>query len=217
VNAGSEWSVRTPADEDSTIGRVELEQWWSWRDVAHQLGLSQPRALSILRDDQSHLRQYSERTSASRRSFSKDAFLRMASVSSHWRWALSSQHSVYSRTMYCAWGCFRIYSSRRIIFILCRERWCRVCSSVIIWALIVGDIVMDSYLLTGWLLNDVTFWNLFCLGCSKICMWLSDTICGCSVNVFQLGVKMSSNDWTRRGQGGLDSGDLWYCLLCHRI
>jgi hypothetical protein len=52
VNAGRPPTVRTPANEDDTTAAVEREPWRSSRDIARELGLSQPRVFEVLHDDQ---------------------------------------------------------------------------------------------------------------------------------------------------------------------
>jgi hypothetical protein len=52
VNAGRPWTVWTPANENAIIAAVEREPWR--RDITRKLGLSQPRVLEVLHDDQLH-------------------------------------------------------------------------------------------------------------------------------------------------------------------
>jgi hypothetical protein len=62
VNAGRPRTVRTPANEDAILAAVEREPWRSSRDIVRELGLSQPRVLEILHDDQLHPYHYSRST-----------------------------------------------------------------------------------------------------------------------------------------------------------
>jgi hypothetical protein len=54
VNAGRPRTARTPTNEDATTAAVEREPWRSSCDIARKLGLSQPRVLEVLHDDQLH-------------------------------------------------------------------------------------------------------------------------------------------------------------------
>jgi hypothetical protein len=81
VNAGRPRTVRTPANEDAKIAAVEREPWRSSRDIARELGLSQPRVLEVLHDNQLNPYHYSRSAHVSRRSSSTDAILRMTTTS----------------------------------------------------------------------------------------------------------------------------------------
>jgi hypothetical protein len=72
VNAGHPRTVRTPAKEDAIIAAVEREPWRSC-DIPRELGLSQPRVLEVLNDNQLHPYHYSR----SAHLFSVDRPLRM--------------------------------------------------------------------------------------------------------------------------------------------
>jgi hypothetical protein len=54
VSVGLPRTARTPANEDAIITAVERELWRSSGDIARELGLSQPRVLEVLHDDQLH-------------------------------------------------------------------------------------------------------------------------------------------------------------------
>jgi hypothetical protein len=73
VNAGRPGTVRTPANEDAIIAAVEREPWRSSRDIERELGLSQPKVLEVLLDDQLHPYHYSR----SAHLFPEDRPLRM--------------------------------------------------------------------------------------------------------------------------------------------
>jgi hypothetical protein len=73
VNVGRPRTVRPPANEDAITAAVEREPWRSSRDIARELGLSQPRVLEVLHDDQLHPYHYSRGAHL----FPDDRFLRM--------------------------------------------------------------------------------------------------------------------------------------------
>jgi hypothetical protein len=77
VNAGRLWIVRTPTNEDAITADVERDPWRSSRDIARELGLSQPRVPEALHGEQLHPYHYSRSAHVSRRSSSTDAILRM--------------------------------------------------------------------------------------------------------------------------------------------
>jgi hypothetical protein len=54
VNASRPQTLQTPANEDAIIAAVEREGWRSSSDIARELGLSQPRVLEVLHDDELH-------------------------------------------------------------------------------------------------------------------------------------------------------------------
>jgi hypothetical protein len=54
MNAGDPWPVWTPDNENAIITAVEQQTWRSSSDIAHKLGLSQPRVLEVLYDIQFH-------------------------------------------------------------------------------------------------------------------------------------------------------------------
>jgi hypothetical protein len=59
VNAGCPWTVWTTANKDAIVASVEWEPRRSSHDIAQELGLSQPRVLEVLNDDQLHPYDYS--------------------------------------------------------------------------------------------------------------------------------------------------------------
>jgi hypothetical protein len=54
VNGGRPRAVRTPDNEDDTITTVSLKRQRRSRDIARELGVSQPTVLEVLHDEQYH-------------------------------------------------------------------------------------------------------------------------------------------------------------------
>jgi hypothetical protein len=54
MNADRQLTAREPANEDVIPAAAERKLWRSSRDIAQELGLSQPRVIEVLHDDQLH-------------------------------------------------------------------------------------------------------------------------------------------------------------------
>jgi hypothetical protein len=153
VNAGRPRTVRTPANEDDIISAVEREPWRSSRDIARELGLSQPRVLEVLHGDQLHPYHYSR----SAHLVPDDRPLRMQFC--EWlrhRYAADKffLHNILwtDEACFTREGVFNVHNSHlwaRDNPHAIRERGCQVCFRVSVWAGIVGDIVVGPYLLPG--------------------------------------------------------------------
>jgi hypothetical protein len=177
MNAGRPRTVRTPANEDAIIAAVEREPWRSSRDIARELGLSQPRILEVLHDDQLH----PYHNSRSAHLFPDDRSLRKQFCEWLQQHAADelffTQHSLGIRSVFYAWGggcstSTTVTSGHGIIPMLSANVGIKsgsasafelVSSGTLSWAPICY--------LTGWLLNYIViFWKLFYRGCLKMCL-----------------------------------------------